>query len=322
MADFRVVRSLAEIPNDFGPSAVTIGNFDGLHAGHRRILQRLVEVGGERGWKPSVLTFDPHPSRIVAPDRAPHLLTTIEQRCDLMRREGVEQVLVFPFTPEIARLRPAEFVVRTLAGPIGAKVVLVGENFRFGVRQSGDIHTLEELGSQYGFSVEITSGVRRHGRLVSSSDIRALIQEGNVTLAWRELDRPYAIEGDIVAGHGIGAKQTVPTLNLAASAEVLPGNGVYITCTEDPDSTRRWNSITNVGYRPTFGGDSLTIETFLLSPLEGESPRRIRLSFLRRVRDERKFDSPEALKAQILRDVSRAQTWFRRFRSWTHAARA
>jgi riboflavin kinase/FMN adenylyltransferase len=234
-----------------------------------------------------------------------------------MRREGIEQVLVLPFTPEIAQLRPAEFVVRTLAGPLKARAVLVGENFRFGVRQSGDIHTLQELGAQYGFSVEIIHGVRRHGRLVSSSDIRILIQEGNAALAWRELDRPYTIEGDIVPGHGIGAKQTVPTLNLATSAEVLPARGVYITCTEDLDSGRQWNSITNVGRRPTFGGESLSIETFLLSPLEGDAPRRIRLGFLRRVRDERKFESAEALKGQIFRDVARAQTWFRRFRNWT-----
>ena len=317
MADFRVVRNLDEIPSDFGPSAVTIGNFDGLHAGHRQILRRVVEVGRERGLKPSVVTFDPHPSRIVAPERAPQLLTTMEQRCDLMRQEGIEQVRVLPFTPEIARLRPAEFVARTLAGPLQAKAVLVGENFRFGVRQSGDIHTLEELGWQHGFTVEIIHPVKRHGRLVSSSDIRALIRQGNAMLAWRELDRPYAIEGEIVPGHGVGAKQTVPTLNLATSAEVLPKNGVYITCTEDLGSQRRWNSITNVGFRPTFGGESLTIETFLLSPLEGDAPRRIRLSFLRRVRDERKFESPEALKAQILKDVSRAQTWFRRFGNWT-----
>lgn len=319
--DFRVVRSASEIPSDVRPSAVTIGNFDGVHAGHRSILRRVVQLAREHGWTPAAITFDPHPTRVVAPARAPQLLTTIEQRCELMRREGIELVIVIPFTPEVAQLTPEQFVSRILVDALKARAVLVGENFRFGARQAGDVHTLQELGSRYGFEVEIVEGVRRHGRMVSSSDIRRLIGDGNMTVAWRELERPYAVEGEIVPGHGIGSKQTVPTLNLATAAEVLPARGVYITCTEDLDSGRRWDSITNVGYRPTFGGDSLTIETFLLSPLEGDAPRRIRLSFLRRVREERKFDSAEALKAQILKDVSRANAWFRRLRRWSGRTR-
>jgi riboflavin kinase/FMN adenylyltransferase len=319
--DFRVARGVSEIPSDVGPSAVTIGNFDGVHAGHRSILRRVVQIAREHGWTPAAITFDPHPTRVVAPARAPQLLTTIEQRCELMRREGIELVLVIPFTMEVAQLSPEQFVSQILVDALRVRAVLVGENFRFGARQAGDIHTLQELGPRYGFEVQIIEGVRRHGRMVSSSDLRRLIAEGKVTLAWRELERPYTVEGDIVPGHGIGSKQTVPTLNLATAAEVLPASGVYVTCTEDLDSGRRWDSITNIGYRPTFGGDSLTIETFLLSPLEGDAPRRIRLSFLRRVRDERKFESPEALKAQILKDVARANAWFRRLRRWSGRVR-
>ena len=316
MALFRLCHRLEEAREISQPAAVTIGNFDGLHVGHRRIMRRVVALAREHGAVPTVLTFDPHPTRIVAPARAPKLLTTTAQRCELMRQEGIEQVLVLPFTSELAQLTPEQFVGRVLADGLHAKAVLVGDNFRFGVGQSGDTCTLEELGPKYGFSVEVVHGVKQRGRMVSSSDIRRLIREGNVSLAWRELGRPYSVEGEIVSGHGIGSKQTVPTLNLSTAAEVLPGNGVYISCTEDLDVKRRWDSITNVGNRPTFGGNELTIETFLLSPFEGETPARIRLSFLHRVRNERKFENADALKSQIMRDVGRAQVFFRRCRRW------
>lgn len=320
MSPFRVFRSLDAVPADFGPSALTIGNFDGLHAGHRRIMRRVAAIGEGYGWRPSVLTFDPHPTRVVAPARTPKLMTTTEQRCELMRGEGIEQVLVLPFTVELAQAPPEEFAARILAGKLGARMVLVGDNFRFGARQAGDTETLRELGEKYGFRVEILTGVRRHGRMVSSSGVRKLIQNGEVALAARFLERPHSVEGRIVSGFGIGSKQTVPTLNLATEAEILPANGVYVTRTYDLEAARDWNSITNIGYRPTFGGDALTVETFLLAPLDGGAPERIRLEFLRRVRAERKFESPEALRAQILRDVGRANAYFRRYRRWVGAA--
>jgi riboflavin kinase / FMN adenylyltransferase len=294
-------------------AVVTIGNFDGVHAGHRSIMRRVVELGREDGWTPTVLTFDPHPTRLVAPARAPKLMTSLEQRCELMRSEGIEQILVLPFTRDVANLTPEEFVTQVLRDRLNAKAVLVGANFRFGKGQAGDVRILTELGEKHGFTTEVIQEVKRRGRVVSSSSIRKLIEAGNVSMACRLLERPYAIEGDIVPGHGVGSKQTVPTLNLKTTAELLPATGVYITRTTNlDDETLKWNSITNVGYRPTFGGDALTIETFLLSPLETNSPHRIRLEFLHRVRQERKFETPEALKAQIMKDVSKAQAYFRR----------
>ena len=148
--------------------------------------------------------------------------------------------------------------------------------------------------------------------MVSSSEVRRLVDDGAVSMACRLLGRPYAVEGDVVHGHGVGSKQTVPTLNLDTKSEILPAVGVYITRTTDLEAARKWPSITNVGYRPTFDGDRLTVETFLLAPLEGATPRRMQVEFLRRVREERKFDSPEALKTQIFKDVDRAKTYFRR----------
>ncbi len=310
----KIARSLSEA-SSFKPCALTIGNFDGVHLAHRRLLQTTIEAARAAGVRPAVMMFDPHPACVVAPERAPRLLTSVEERCKPIDLEGIEHVFIQPFTMEIARLTPEEFARQFLRDGLDARVVVVGENFRFGCKQAGDTRTLRELGAGLGFEVRLLKTVEWRGRRISSGEIRKLIAAGEVSVACRMLGQPYAISGDIVRGHGIGSKQTVPTLNLRTEAQVIPARGVYVTRASETGSARRWNSITNLGYRPTFGTDEgLSIETFLLDPLDGETPGRIRLEFLRRVRDERKFESPEALKAQILRDVQRAKTYFRRVR--------
>jgi riboflavin kinase / FMN adenylyltransferase len=311
----RVFRSIAEIGPDARPSSVAVGNFDGLHAGHRKLLRRVVEAAREKAWRPSILTFDPHPTKVVAPERAPKLLTSIERRLELAEDEGIEQAFILPFNSDFAALPPEEFVSKILVNGVGAAGVFVGENFRFGARQSGDVELLRDLGKQLGFSVEIVPSVHVRGRMASSTEVRRLIENGDVSLACRLLGGPYSIEGSIIPGHGIGSKQTVPTLNLDTAAEVLPADGVYISRVTDLMDGRVWQSITNIGMRPTFDGRERTIETFLLSPFDGKTPERIRLAFLRRVRAERKFASPDDLKAQILRDVQVAQKYFRRRRT-------
>lgn len=311
----RIFRSLDETPAGFGPCALTIGNFDGVHYGHRRILRRVRELAEARRLTPSVLTFDPHPTRIVAPDRSPLLMTTPERRSELMRREGIEQVLILPFTPELAQVSAEDFVRRILIDRLQARVVLVGDNFRFGHRHAGTVELLGELGRRLGFETEVVPAVTCRGRVVSSSAVRELLLAGNVSLAARLLLRPYSLEGEVVSGRGVGSKQTVPTLNLATAGELIPARGVYITRTRDLDEAREWTSVTNIGYRPTFGAsEQLSIESFLLDPLD-EPPRRIAVEFLRRIREERKFETPEALRSQILRDVRAAQSYFRRLRS-------
>ncbi|MDQ2899938.1 MAG: bifunctional riboflavin kinase/FAD synthetase [Acidobacteriota bacterium] len=308
----RIFRKLDDVPSDFGPCVLTIGNFDGLHAGHRQIMRRVAQTAREHGWKPSVLTFDPHPTKVVAPTRAPKLLTTLDRRCALMGEDGIEQVLILPFDLSVARWPPEQFVKDLLVDRLAVRVVLVGADFRFGYKQAGDTRLLAALGERFGFRTELIEPVNVRGERVSSSLIRQMVREGAVARACRFLTRPFALEGNVVSGHGVGSKQTVPTLNLAAESEVLPKDGVYITNTTDLEGSRAWQSITNVGYRPTFDGDALTIETFLLEPLAGETPKRIRVEFLWRVRDVRKFDSPEALKTQIMKDVGRAKAYFRR----------
>jgi len=316
----QIYRSLADVPADFGPCALTIGNFDGVHFGHRRILKQVVALAAERGWKPAVLTFDPHPTQVVAPDRTPVLLTAPTHRAELMEEEGIDEVLILPFTPEIARLSPEDFVRQLLVERLGVHAVLVGENFCFGHRQSGNVRLLAELGARLGFETRIVPAVKWRGLMVSSSGIRSLIKSGRVSLAARMLEHPYAVDGAVVEGRGVGSKQTVPTLNLVPDAGLIPANGVYLTRAYDLADGRQWNAITNIGYRPTFGvSDQLSIETFVLDPFDGRQPERIRLEFLWRVRDERKFESPAALKEQIFRDVSIAQRYFRRARAWIAA---
>jgi riboflavin kinase/FMN adenylyltransferase len=306
----RIARSI-EQAQGFGPSAVAMGVFDGVHRGHQELLRRTIAAARERGLKSAVLTFDPHPACVVAPGRAPKLLLSIEERCRRIAEAGIEEILVLPFTEQVAAMPPDEFAARELKSAMNARAILVGDNFRFGCERAGDIRTLAQLG----FEVLPLVAVSYRGTIVSSSEIRRSIEAGDVSRAGRFLNRPYGIEGNIIHGHGIGSKQTVPTLNLATAAEVLPATGVYITRTTDLDDSRQWDSISNIGVRPTFEREGqLSIETYLLSPFAEPTPLRVRLEFLRRVREERKFSSPDALKTQILKDVSTAQKYFRRLK--------
>lgn len=315
-SEFPIYRGLEAIPPDFGPCALTIGNFDGAHIGHQAIFRRVAEVARNRGWRSAALTFDPHPAHVVAPDRAPRLLSTPLERCRWMREAGIEQAVILPFTPEFSCLSPDEFAGGVLAGALQARAALVGWNFRFGRDQAGDIEALSELGRRYGFFVEVMPGVTFRGATVSSSGIRRLLESGHLALANRMMGRPFSLSGVVVRGHGVGAKETVPTLNLRTVTELLPARGVYVTQAHDIDTGASWPSVTNVGFRPTFKGENLTVETHVLTPLETDPPRHLRIEFLKRLREERAFPDTESLRAQILRDVDRARTYHRRAARW------
>lgn len=289
------------------PCALTIGNFDGVHAGHCELIRRVVEIARKNGWRAAAMTFDPHPVRVIAPARAPRLMTTPEQRIRAMQVAGIDEVFVLPFTEETASWEPEYFVRHVLLEQLRAKAVVVGDDFRFGHKHAGDAALLRKMGEELGFLTEFVPPIPKRGGRVSSSRIRELVQAGRVGLACRLLTRPFALEGQVVSGHGIGRKQTVPTLNLKTDCEVLPANGVYITRTHA--AHHEWESITNIGMRPTFGRDGLTIETYLLSELD-ETPEEIRVEFLARIRAERKFDSPEELRARIMKDVASAKRYF------------
>lgn len=312
----RIYRSFAELDGAFGPCVLTIGNFDGVHRGHRELMRRVANHAAFRGWRAAVLTFDPHPAKIVAPHRLPRLLTTIEDRCRLMSAEGIDRIFVLPFDAQVSLLSPEAFVEEILVRKLGAQHIIVGEDFRFGHNQAGDAALLAALGRRHGFSVEPVRKVDIHHHNISSTSIRKHLASGNVAEATHELGRPHAVEGEVVRGHGIGSTQTVPTLNISWTAEVIPASGVYVTYAKDFHSTRSWPAVTNIGFRPTFNGQDLTIETYLLEPLEGHTPRMLRIEFLHRLRPERKFASPAELKQQILRDVDRARAFHRRLNRW------
>ena len=293
------------------PCALTIGNFDGTHLAHQQLFRRVTKLGRERRLIPAVLTFDPHPTRVLSPDRAPKLLTTHQQRAARMAGLGIEQVFVLPFNKEFSMLEPREFIERVLVEQLNAKLVVIGTNFKFGRKQAGDVSLLRAEGARLGFEVEVVNEFVHRGEAVSSTLVRRLIEQGEVARAAHYLGRFYRLTGRVVPGFGVGKEQTVPTLNLDWGETMLPRTGVYVTGTTCVDSGRVWPSITNVGVRPTFQGEALTVETFLLATLEPPSPHRIEVGFLHWVRDERRFPDAASLKAQIFKDVRRAKSYHR-----------
>jgi len=306
-----VFRSLDDARGRFGPCALAIGNFDGVHIGQQALVRRTVTFAEQNGLEPAVLTFDPHPTAIVAPDRVPELICTLEQRLQLLSGAGARRILVLPFTRDVARLSPEEFISRILLDCLQTRGVFVGDNFRFGYKQAGTPDVLRRLGEQCGFTSEFIHPVRYRNEVVSSSSVRQYLDSGNVSRAGRLLGHCFALEGAVVTGHGIGRKQTVPTLNLRPVPNQVTPLGIYITETSD-EIGRRWPSVTSVGTRPTFDGKELTIETYLLASLHDPVPRWIEVQFRRFVRPERRFPDAAALKIEILKDVARAQEYWRR----------
>ncbi len=297
---------------NFGPCSLSIGNFDGVHLGHQALIAAAKRYAANMRIATAVLIFHPHPTVFVAPTRVPLMIVSLEERIRLLLGAGADRVMVLPFNTELARFTPQQFVAQILVQKLRAKGVFVGDNFRFGYQQSGTSATLEQLGRQYEFTSYFLKPVTFRGQVVSSSLIRRYLSEGKVSLAGHLLGRCFSLEGPVIPGQGIGSKQTVPTLNLGTGNGQMVPRGVYVTETEEAVTGRRWQSITNSGVRPTFGGEQLTIETFLLEPLEGKSPERIRVYFRRFLRAEQRFPDAETLKSQILKDVQRAKTYWRR----------
>jgi len=299
-------------------SVLAIGNFDGIHLGHQAILRATVERAHALSAVSTVLTFDPSPRKVLRPESAPLRLSTIAQRLGWFNALGIEAAVIMPFTLELSRLSPEEFVEQILVRDLQVKTVLVGENFHFGHKQAGNVKLLKELGARNGFEVVIIPPVECHGEVVSSTIIRREVAEGDVSHAGRLLGRPFALTGEVVTGTGTGRKFTFPTLNLAAEQELLPARGVYITRTVLEGETCSHRSVTNIGVRPTFNGSSLSVETHLLNFQPETTPKRIEVRFWERLREEKKFGGPEELRAQIAHDISAANQFFnrlRRFRS-------
>jgi riboflavin kinase/FMN adenylyltransferase len=303
----KVVTSLADADVSQRPSVVSIGNFDGLHLGHREILRTVVKQARGLSLQSVAMTFSPHPIRFLAPDRAPRMISTLDQKIRLIHDTGIDVLFIATFDLPFSRLSPEEFVEQYLIHGLQARWVCVGGNFNFGYKQRGNIETLRQFKSRLEI-IEVPP-VRVRGAIVSSSRIRHLVQQGLVSRACRLLGRWINIEGKIVSGAGRGRTMKVPTVNVEPDHELIPGRGVYISRIA-LDGGRAMDAVTNVGVRPTFDESSLTIETFVLHDTVPEGAARARLEFLHRLRDEKRFDSPDDLRAQIGVDVRRAERFF------------
>ena len=305
-----VFHKLEDVPAEFGPSLVSVGNFDGVHRAHARVLSEIVQRARQSRGKSVAVTFEPHPARILRPDSGLKLLTPLAEKLRLLEGTGIDAVLVLPFGRDLSLMTPRQFAERILKRKLHACEVHEGYNFRFGHKAAGDVNILKQFGHEMGFEVKVYPEQRLRGEPVSSSHVRKLIGEGRVSRARHLLGRPFCILSTPGRGRGYGSKYTVPTINLARYEEMAPKDGVYITCTRV--GNERFDSVTNVGNRPTFGADSFAIETHLLNfhPIELTPESEVEICFLDRVRDEIKFPSVEALREQIAKDVKRARRYF------------
>ena len=306
-----IFRSLAEIPSGFGPTMAAIGNFDGVHLGHRENLAAAVREARSAGVRAVAITFDPHPERFLRPARAPRLITPTPERLRLLVETGIDAVLVLHFDAALAGLSARDFVERVLVGALGIRSVHEGQSFRFGHGAEAGVREMAAMGAELGFAVHVHEAVRVRGLEVSSSAIRALVAAGDVRRACWMLGRPFVVLSTPASGRGIGSRLLVPTVNLAPYDELLPALGVYVTRLRM--NGREFQAVTNVGNRPTFGEASFAVESHILNfePVEMDENTPIELEFLLRLRGEREWPSPEALKAQIFKDVARAKRYFR-----------
>jgi riboflavin kinase/FMN adenylyltransferase len=293
------------------PTVLTLGVFDGLHLGHQLIVRTVVERASALGVVPTVITFDPHPRAVLHPESSPPLLQTLDQKVEGFGVLGIQQTIVVRFTEEFSMIRASEFLRDVVRERLLAKEVYLGKGFAFGHNREGNIELLTSIGSELGFVAGEVPEVCLRGRRVSSSRIRELLARGQVNVARRMLGRPYGVEGRVERGAERGHQLGFPTANLHPHNRVIPRNGVYVTGTLIDGQWRR--SVTNIGVRPTFGVETEpSVETFVMNwsgDLYGDV---VRVRFLHRLRNERRFGSIEELKTQIAKDVARAESYFER----------
>jgi len=290
---------------------LALGNFDGLHRGHLKIVERVRRGAAEHGGTPMAMTFDPHPPRVVRPDKAPPLLMTLPQRLDALERAGMRAVAVVRFTRELSQWEPETFVRTVLVDWLRVSEVWVGANFLFGHDRSGNFSLLRTLGQRYGFRADKIDPVRYKEFVVSSTRIRRLVAEGRVDEAGALLGHAYALAGTIVEGRRRGRELGFPTANLRTDNELIPPHGVYATTLTVDGIVHA--AITNIGVNPTFGDNgATTIETHVLHYNRELYGQQVQLGFVQRLRDERRFDDVDALRAQIEADCRRAERLFTR----------
>ena len=306
----QICHKLEDISAEFGPTILSVGNFDGVHRAHVQVLRTIVSRARASGSKSVAVSFEPHPVRILRPDADLKLLTPTPEKVRLLAATGLEAVLLLPFTRDLSLMTAQRFAHDILKKGLRAREVHEGYNFHFGHKAAGNVTLLSEFGKKMGFEVHVYPEMRLRGEPVSSSHIRKLIAQGRVSRVRHLLARPFSVLSTAGRGRGYGAKYTVPTINLSRYEELVPGDGVYITRTRVGQEC--FDSVTNIGNRPTFGVESFAIETHLLNfhPIELTPETEVEIHFLQRLRDEIKFPSVEALREQIARDVKKARRYF------------
>lgn len=309
-----IARSLSELAPE-QPSVVTIGNFDGVHCGHQTVIAAVKTRARELNARSVVVTFDPHPAHVLSPGPRTQLITPLPGKLELLAATGVDLTLVLPFNDALRTLTARQFAQTVLCDALQTVEIHEGETFRFGHRAEADIAGLSRLGEELCFRVRAYQPAIKRSAPISSSRIRALIAAGDVRQARALLGRPFSVDSTPASGRGYGTRYAVPTVNLAPYPELLPGHGVYITTLRigEDATARTFGGVTNAGNRPTFGADSYAVETHLFEfePLELTEATRLRLTFLQRLRGEQRFASPEALRAQIGKDVEKAHRYFK-----------
>jgi riboflavin kinase/FMN adenylyltransferase len=307
----QIARDLSDLARLSGSSVVTIGNFDGVHCGHRMVIASVLERAHELKARSIAVTFDPHPAHLLHTASHLPLITPLADKLDLLAATGLDLTLVLPFTEELRRWTARHFAETVLRDALHAAEVHEGETFRFGHNAAADIDGLAQLGQDLGFAVRTYEPCIARGAAISSSRIRTLIAAGNLHSARALLGRSFSVRSTPASGRGYGTCYAVPTINLAPYTELLPAHGVYIT-TLNIAGEKLFRGVTNIGNRPTFGADSFAVETHLFhfEPVDLNDTTPIELTFLKRIRPERRFDSPELLRAQIGRDVAQAQRYF------------
>lgn len=302
----RIFRKLEQFTPNQGTSAVAIGNFDGIHLGHRKILEFLRDRSLQLQLESIVLTFHPHPRKVIG-DGNIQMIQTLDQKIRSIGDFGIQNIIILDFTPAFAKISSEEFVRHFIAGALHSKEVIVGDNFHFGKKRSGDIQSLKKLSSKHGFKIFSVPGVKIGRELVSSSEIRNFLIDGEIEKANAHLGSPYMICGKVTKGSSQGRKLGFPTANIHSENEILP-SGVFLTQTEVKEKT--FPSLTNIGIRPTFGHSDKQVETFIIGLKHDIYDETISISFLEKLRDEIKFPSPEKLKEQIQDDLKRARERF------------
>ena len=299
--------------NDDPPrgSVISIGNFDGVHVGHQAVLSHVVERAKKLGAPALAMTFDPHPIKLLRPSDAPRLITNLEQRLALIANTGIEQCLLMPFTHRLARMSAESFVRDVLVDRFAVREVYIGANFRFGADRRGDVAVLQEMGEEFGFRAASAPIVEHAGGVVSSTRVRETVSDGRVEEAIGLLGRAMFIEGFVLEGKRLGRTLGFPTLNIEMENEIIPRHGVYVTAVHIPSFDRTFPAVTNIGVRPTVYQNSMTtVESHLLDFTADVYRERVRLFFLRRLREERAFASTMQLMTQIRADVAEARAFF------------